>query len=614
MIKRRSVRFEIEAATVQLTKAGDVEIMCKDEVGRRQSESELIQKIGVLLLQCLASSKEDLSKLCRKNNESDLIELVSGLVNRKFDEQDEGYEGDFAYDVSLRHGSSGMRQFRNLEDIRLFCDERLHRKNIASGNKHYRNVIKALYYEAYELKSFLDHVTSSLSLASEKGEGRNMHPSVASTAQECVHEWARFWLQVMHELRRGVHLRKVSQTKISPEEYELLPHELVFTGETSTTVAASRPNESSSLPENAREIILDFISSKQGEKQRLRLLPYMEDVGNLEGKEDDDGDSIEDDAEVTDDEIVGVVENRSRDVAHRKPLKVESPLWDKIKNWDASLESLLSNEKNCNFEDENSPESFLDEQDNFGYRRNSYDLGKISPRRTPEAVQRHQSDGSLYQSKSLTDLLDRDLETPRDTNENTAHMPKKRLAVSAQCFTEVNLDEDHRAVGTSLFEIAKTRQAIATAEADLLPKSNSKSNGVRNGSICFSCKKSKFSFFTSSYQCHVCSQKFCSKCIILNVEVPNHLVDTKEHGEIARSPGIAASKGLSKSLTDLVTGAGENSITPFPCKRQSLLQISSRRMYGGKIANMCQECKVFIESIITETKNLRWHVGMTMDI
>ena len=605
MIKRRSLRYEIEAETVQLTKDGGVEIMCKEEFGRRQTESEIMQRIGVLLQQCLSKNKQEISQLCRRNNDDDLIELVSGLANRKFDEQDEGYEGDFTCDISHQSASNGMRQFRYLEDICVFCNERLHRKNIASGSRHYQNVIRALYYESYELKLFLDHVTSSLSLASEKGAYTRLQPSVATTATECVHEWARFWLQVMHELRRGVHLRKVSQTIISPEEYELLPQELAQSGELPIPVA-SLQDGCSGLPDNAREIILDFITSKQEGTHTLKLLPYMGDVENANTEETD---IYEDDIVVAEEEITDSGESGIR---HRKSLKVESPLWDKIRNWDASVESLLSDDKISRGNDDATPVYVLDEADNLGSRRHSYDLGDISPRRTPETVERRCYSDVLCKAKSLSNLLDKTAEDPNDANANTEHVPKKRLALTAQCFTEVSLDEDHRAVGTSLFEISKTRQAIATAEAEMLPRNEPKATGIKSGIICFGCRKSKFSLFTKAYQCHVCAKKFCTKCTIQNFEIPNHLVDTKQKGN--KNTGMEASKGLSKSLSDLVTGMGENSITPFPCKRQSLLQISARRTYGGKITNMCQECKVFIDSILTETKNFRWHVGMSMDI
>ena len=602
MIKRRSVRFVVEAETVQLTKNGGVEIMAKEETQRKQSESEIMQSIGKVLLRCLDKS-DDVSQLRRTNYEPDLIELISGLVDRKFDEHDEGYEGDSAYDVTLRQESNGLRQFRNLDEICRFCDDRIRRKNIASGSKHYQNVVKALYYEAYELKLFLDHVTSSLNLASEASEARNMDPSVANTAQECVYEWARFWLQVMQELRRGVHLRKVSQTKISPEEYELLPRELVFDNEVSTIVT-SKPDGKGRLPENAGEIIMDFILSNPPENQRMKFLPYEEDVNDFEEVED----------KMAEMDIASSVNGATSNIDRRKSLKVESPLWDKVHNWDASLESLLSDDKNLNPDHKDSPRSLLDETGGFGSRRNSVDLGQKSPRRVPGATQRRLSADFVYNDTNHPNIDgdDFDFENTLDSNGNTAHVPKKRLAVSTLCLTEVNLEEDHRTVGASLYEISKTRKAISKAEVESLPRNDSKAKGIRSGTVCFGCRSSKFSFFSKAHQCYVCSNKFCSKCIVENVEIPNHLVDTKSPKE--SPPGMAASHGLSKSLTDLVTDVGQEAITPFPCKRHSLLQLGAKRTYGGKVTSMCQDCKSFIESIITETKNLRWHVGMTIDI
>ena len=597
MVKRRRVRFDISAETVQLTEVGSVEITMKEEIKQKQTEYEILFSIGNLLSQCLNSDKHDILLLRRKNCEPELIDLISGLIDQKFDEYDEGYEADFASDVASRQEGNGIRKFRSLEQMCRYCEERLRLKNIPSGSKHYQNVVKALYYESFELKSFLDHVTTSLSLASEITEGRNLNPSVANTAQECVYEWARFWLQVMHELRRGVHLKKVTQTKISPEEYELLPRELVFDSEVSTAIT-SKPDERSKLPGNAREIILDFLTSKPGDQRGTALQPCVEENSDW----------------VDQGEVEEIMINETKGSNHRKSLKVESPLWDKVNNWDASLESLLSDEK-CHNCDENRAVSPLsgDLEEDFASRRNSVDLGKNSPKRT-SSVRRRLSANLSYEISSDSYIEEDSPALNVDPNGNTALMSKKRLAVSTICLTEVELQEDHRAVGLSLYEISKTRKAIAKAEAELLPLSDPKSKAVRNGTVCFACRKAKFSFFSRAAICYVCSNKFCSKCIVDNIEIPNHLVDTKSRGVERGRSDFASSKTFSKSLSDLVTCVGQDSITPFPCKRPTLLQLGSKRVYGGKVTSVCPECKIFIESIITETKNLRWHVGMAIDI
>lgn len=582
LVKRRTVRFHIEAEAVQLTKTGSVEITMKEETQRKQSESEILYDIGYLLMRCLDQKLTDVSTLRRTHYESDLIELISGLVNRNFAEHDEGYEGDFTYDVSPRQEGTGIRQFRSLDEICRYCDERLDRKNITTGCKHYQNVVKALYCEAYELKAFLDHVTTSLSLASENTEENHLNQSVTNTAQECAYQWARFWLQVMHELRRGVHLKKVSQTKLSPEEYELLPRQLVYDSEISAAVSV-RPTERSGLPENAREIILDFLASKPQEQPRLKLLHYKEETNDAE-----DGDELM--------EIAGFDGDAAGHVNKRKPLKVESPLWEKVINWDASRESLLSDDKN---ENNNQHIAVLDDLDaieatsGFSPRHKQY-----TPRVSSEMS---------YDVDSLPTV-------ESSFESNAGNISKKRLAVSTLCLSEINLREDPRVVGTSLYEISKTRKAIAKAEAETLPLNDPKGRSVRAGEVCFGCRAARFTIFSKRYACGVCGQNFCSKCIAKSIEIPNHLVDTKPRGRDADGQFLTSTKNLSKSMTDLVTEMGCESITPFPCKRHTLLQISSRHTYGGKVMNLCRECKSFVGSIIAETRTSRWHVAMAADI
>ena len=582
--RRRKVQFEVEAETIQLTECGNVLVMMRECTGSVQLESELVKKLGQLLCKCL-NRKPDKYPLQNNNScEPDIGQFISEILFLKCEENDEGYEGD--HSVSPRNSFGRVRHFRTLDEICQYCDVRLLEKNIKSGSEHYRNVVAALYGEALELKLFLDHVTWSLDSASEKKENRSLEPSVAYTAQECVYEWARLWLQVMHELRRGVHLRKVTQTEISPEEFELLPYEMVSDGCVSSGIK-SKPGEASGLPENASEVILDFILSRPVEKKKKTLLPYIEE---------DSSESDENyDLEVS--KITEEYENAAFD-HRRKSLKVESPLWSKIHNWDASLESLLSDDRVI---DMPKPRTELFSTEINEPRRNSVEIGVLHLKESKENSPAHIG-GQDVPFEGL------------GTRNGTLDHTKKRLAVSAMCLTEVSLDEDPRAVGTSIYEIAKTRQAITFAELDALPASIGRNRGVKNGKICFSCRKTSFSLFNKASFCDICTKKFCTSCIVTNFEIPNHLVDVNKNKCDEDLGDLNKTKFLSKSYGNIAESSSNDTITPFPCKRQSLLRIGSKRIFGGKTVIVCKDCKCFLNSIITETKNYRWHVGMEIDI
>lgn len=99
-------------------------------------------------------------------------------------------------------------------------------------------------------------------------------------------DWAKLWMQVIHELRNGVKkLRKVSE---KPEirrhiEYELTPFEILLDQIRTRRYHLRKVSLDKSLgPEikkDARDIILDFIRSRPPlKKSSLRCLPQNDKV------------------------------------------------------------------------------------------------------------------------------------------------------------------------------------------------------------------------------------------------------------------------------------------------------------------------------------------------
>ena len=68
-----------------------------------------------------------------------------------------------------------------------------------------------------ELTTFMEKVSSS---KSEVGTDSEL-------GQLNIQDWARLWVQVIHELRSGVRLKKTEYTR-TPIEYELTPYEILM--------------------------------------------------------------------------------------------------------------------------------------------------------------------------------------------------------------------------------------------------------------------------------------------------------------------------------------------------------------------------------------------------
>ncbi|XP_039228934.1 protein spire isoform X7 [Drosophila yakuba] len=182
---------------------------------------------------------------------------------------DEGIdEGDKRWDDETEEERNDTKE---LEHIIETC--RNHIKTTLPEN-HYRAVCRALVTETIELRVFLQQVLNNgaekLIKASE---------SSATTQQELaklgfndwheLHLWralqARFWVQVIDELRRGVRLKKSNHER-TPIEYELTPYEILMGDIRAKKYQLRKVMVNGDIPprvkKDAHAMILEFIRSR----------------------------------------------------------------------------------------------------------------------------------------------------------------------------------------------------------------------------------------------------------------------------------------------------------------------------------------------------------------
>ncbi|XP_008561237.1 PREDICTED: protein spire homolog 1-like isoform X2 [Galeopterus variegatus] len=81
-------------------------------------------------------------------------------------------------------------------------------------------------------------------------------------------DWARFWVQVMRDLRNGVKLKKVQERQYNPLpiEYQLTPYEMLMDDIRCKRYTLRKVMVNGDIPprlkKSAHEIILDFIRSR----------------------------------------------------------------------------------------------------------------------------------------------------------------------------------------------------------------------------------------------------------------------------------------------------------------------------------------------------------------
>ncbi|KAJ2953913.1 hypothetical protein O0L34_g1547 [Tuta absoluta] len=148
---------------------------------------------------------------------------------------------------------------------------------------HYRAVCRALVAEALELASFLARVrvggVRDLGAAEE---------SVTHLDTLQFSDWsnrriwralqARFWMQVIGELRMGVKLKKVNYSR-TPIEYELTPYEILMDDIRSRRYTLRKVDGAAipqSVKKDAHAMILEFIRSRPPlKKASERKLPPL---------------------------------------------------------------------------------------------------------------------------------------------------------------------------------------------------------------------------------------------------------------------------------------------------------------------------------------------------
>ncbi|OWR41562.1 Spire [Danaus plexippus plexippus] len=215
-------------------------------------------------------------------NITDDEEEISGLSEGsetseggRADTDDEGIERDSEPAPRRRR----VRRFL-LKDVIERCiwhcgggSGRLARETAAG---HYRAVCRALVAEALELASFLARVrvTGARDLGAAEDSATHLDTLQFS-------DWARFWMQVIGELRMGVKLKKVNYSR-TPIEYELTPYEILMDDIRSRRYTLRKVD--GAIPQNVKKdahaMILEFIRSRPPLKKasERKLAPVRREV------------------------------------------------------------------------------------------------------------------------------------------------------------------------------------------------------------------------------------------------------------------------------------------------------------------------------------------------
>ncbi|XP_049585813.1 protein spire homolog 1 isoform X1 [Syngnathus scovelli] len=536
-------------ATVRISGPGDVQI-AKDGSVRLQKQScedkynpstqiEMIESLGIMIYKALDYGLKENEERELSPPLEQLIDMMTNIAETERDVcPDEGYEAteeedeadDATDNISSVHGYRGI--------LKLCMD---HLPSQSDAPSHYQAVCRALYTETRELRTFLDKIKSA------KENLRKMEESTEDPKRDLDDlenaDWARFWVQVMRDLRDGVKLKKVQERQYNPlpTEYQLTPYEMLMDDIRSKRYKLRKVMVNGDIPprikKSAHEAILEFIRSRpplnpvsarklkpptqppptlherilEGIKSERKLRPVTPDMvrrgrmgfGKTRSMPQDLFRTGRDEfsprmGRRTSSTMSLTIEpaspkadpSGSQSVPQRKKL-LKAPSLAELDTSDSDEEfsghrSASTSSVATSLMEDTSPESAL------GKKTPPMFL-PISSTPQPERRQTPQRRHSIEK------------ETP--TNVRLFQPPSKHNSKSLEefCFPV-------ECLSLTVEEVMHIRQVLVKAELEKFQQYKEVYTAMKRGKLCFCCRTKRFSFFTWSYICQFCKKPVCSQC------------------------------------------------------------------------------------------------------
>lgn len=262
------------------------------------SEQEAVYYLGTIIFKALDFGSKEGEERPLPSTLEKLITLMTNSdpeSNALQETDDEGIERDsgemdadeFAtkqVDITYEESSS----ICTLKHVLNLCTRHA-RTTSEIAESHYRAVIRALVAEALELSQFLRKVaTNRLQKSGESSPSSDNAKHGSTSLHELdtlsFNDWARFWMQVISELRKGVKLKKVEANLQSREqgkrrgaEFELTPYEILMDDIRERRYRLKKtPSPTPHSKKDVHAIILEFIRSRPPlKKASERQLPPL---------------------------------------------------------------------------------------------------------------------------------------------------------------------------------------------------------------------------------------------------------------------------------------------------------------------------------------------------
>ncbi|XP_005372616.1 PREDICTED: protein spire homolog 1 isoform X3 [Chinchilla lanigera] len=522
-------------------------------------------------------------------------------------------------------------------DVMKMCAAHLPAESEAAN--HYQAVCRALFAETMELHTFLTKIKSAKENLKRIQEMDQSDESRADLEELKNADWARFWVQVMRDLRNGVKLKKVQERQYNPLpiEYQLTPYEMLMQDIRCRRYTLRRVMVNGDIPprlkKSAHEIILDFIRSR----------PPLNPVSARKLKP-------------TPPRPQSLHERILEEIKAERKLRPVSP--EEIRRSRLAMRP-LSMSHSFDLSDVTTPESpkSLGEplQVNGG-SLSPAQPGKSGPspaRLAPVARKR------LLKAPTLAELdsSDSEEEAPRKSSSSSSSVspsqledpvleavctrkqppkflpisstpqperrqpPQRRHSIEKETPTNVrqflppsrqssrSLEEfcyPVECLALTVEEVMHIRQVLVKAELEKYQQYKDVYTALKKGKLCFCCRTRRFSFFAWSYTCQFCKRPVCSQCC-KKMRLPSKPYSTLPIFSLGPS---ALQRG--DSVPSEKPSAGHHrplrSIARFSSKSRSVdkadeeLQFPKELTEDWSAMEVCVDCKKFISEIISSSR------------
>ncbi|KAM9852583.1 protein spire homolog 1 [Aulostomus maculatus] len=527
---------------VRIQKDGSVRVQHQGCEGKYSpcSTTEVIESLGIMIYKALDYGLKENEERELSPPLEQLIDLMTNIAEAETDVcPDEGYEATEEEDEA-EDDSDNILNVHGYGHILKLCMG--HLPSVSDAPSHYQAVCRALYTETRELCTFLEKIKSA------KENLRKMEQESSEESGRDLNElqnadWARFWVQVMRDLREGVKLKKVQERQYNPLpiEYQLTPYEMLMDDIRSKRYKLRKVMVNGDIPprlkKSAHEVILEFIRSRPplNPVSARKLKPQTQPPPTLHERILEEIKAERKLRPVSPDEVrrgrLGFGKTRSmpQDL-FRTGIDEFSPYMGRRTSSTLSLTNGSESARVQPSGSQSVPQrkkllkapslaelDSSDSDDEFAGRRsasNSSVTTSVMDDTSPESALGKKTP-PLFLPISSTPQPERRQTPPR------RHSIEKETPTSVRLFqppskqSSKSLEEfcfPVECLSLTVEEVMHIRQVLVKAELEKFQQYKEIYTAMKKGKLCFCCRTKRFSLFTWSYICQFCKKPVCSQC------------------------------------------------------------------------------------------------------